>query len=145
LNNTQVYLDYSGTGVQITPQDGIILTNTQPYLNGVYGQIKLQGGGIFISSSVDENGNRIWSSSITPLGINANLLTAGQINTENIRIYSGDNMAFQWNPEGIFAYKNAKGKLNPNVYVKYSQNGIHLIDNTSDNTLDAWDEKVYGE
>lgn len=146
LNNTQVYLDYSGTGVQITPQDGIILTNTQPYLNGVYGQIKLQGGGIFISSSVDENGNRIWSSSITPLGINANLLTAGQINTENIRIYSGDNMAFQWNPEGIFAYKNVKGELNPNVYVKYSQNGIHLIDNTLlDNTLNPWDEKVYGE
>lgn len=135
LNNTQVYLDYSGTGVQITPQDGIILTNTQPYLNGVYGQIKLQGGGIFISSSVDENGNRIWSSSITPLGINANLLTAGQINTENIRIYSGDNMAFQWNPEGIFAYKNIEGELNPNVYVKYSQHGLHYIDETLE-----WDD-----
>ena len=135
LNNTQVYLDYSGTGVQITPQDGIILTNTQPYLNGVYGQIKLQGGGIFISSSVDENGNRIWSSSITPLGINANLLTAGQINTENIRIYSGDNMAFQWNPEGIFAYKNVEGELNPNVYVKYSQHGLHYIDETLE-----WDD-----
>ena len=135
LNNTQVYLDYSGTGVQITPQDGIILTNTQPYLNGVYGQIKLQGGGIFISSSVDENGNRIWSSSITPLGINANLLTAGQINTENIRIYSGDNMAFQWNPEGIFAYKNVEGELSSNVYVKYSQHGLHYIDETLE-----WDD-----
>jgi hypothetical protein len=82
--------------------------------------MKLQGGGIFISNSIDAAGNRIWSSSITPLGINASLLTAGQINTETIKILSGNNIAFQWNRDGIFAYKSEDETPNEKIYVRFS-------------------------
>lgn len=127
LNNNEIALNYSATGVQITPMDGIILTNQKPYTNGVYGQIVLQGGGIFVSNSIDaETGERIWNTGITPQGINASLINAGQINTNLIKIFAGEEMAFQWNSEGIYAYKfNDEGLALNNEYIKYSQEGIH--------------------
>ena len=125
LNNNSFWLSWSATGVEITNEQGIILTNKRPYANGVYGQVILQGGGIFLSSSVDANGNRIWSAAITPDGINASLMTAGQLNTERVLVYAGENMAFQWNGEGIFAYRRETDKPKENEYVRFSQNGLH--------------------
>jgi hypothetical protein len=76
---------------------------------------------VFLSSSLDAQGNRIWSEAVTPTGINASLLTAGAIDTSLIRIYSGDNLSFQWNGEGLFAYKrDEEGRPTMDAYVKYS-------------------------
>jgi hypothetical protein len=33
------------------------------------------------------------------------MITAGQLDTNLIRVFAGENVAFQWNGEGIFAYK----------------------------------------
>lgn len=130
INNNNISFNFSNTNVQIDDTQGIILTNTSPYMNGVYGQVALRGGGIFLSNSIDENGNRIWSTGITPTGINASLLTAGQLDTSMIRIFAGNNLAFQWNPEGIFAYtRNEDGVPNLNKYVRYSDKGLQYVDN----------------
>lgn len=141
LKNNSYLLNWSATGVEITPDQGIILTNKTPYSNGVTGQVILQGGGIFLSDSVDANGNRIWSQAITPHGINASLINAGQLNTDKILVYAGDNMAFQWNPEGIHAYKIDENGLHKDIYVKYSQHGLHLVNNSlgdwGDNLIDG--------
>ena len=141
LKNNSYLLNWSATGVEITPDQGIILTNKTPYSNGVTGQVILQGGGIFLSDSIDANGNRIWSQAITPHGINASLINAGQLNTDKILVYAGDNMAFQWNPEGIHAYKIDESGLHKDVYVKYSQHGLHLVNNSlgdwGDNLIDG--------
>ena len=126
INGGDLYFNYSNTGVEINPTRGIVLTNMKPYLNGVYGQVALQGGGIYLSNSVNpETGERIWNTSITPMGINASLITAGQLNTNLIRIYADDQMAFQWNGEGIFAYGTKEGKTNIDEYVRYSKDGLH--------------------
>ena len=141
LKNNSYLLNWSATGVEITPDQGIILTNKTPYSNGVTGQVILQGGGIFLSDSVDANGNRIWSQAITPHGINASLINAGQLNTDKILVYAGDNMAFQWNPEGIHAYKIDESGLHKDIYVKYSQHGLHLVNDSlgdwGDNLIDC--------
>ena len=141
LKNNSYLLNWSATGVEITPDQGIILTNKTPYSNGVTGQVILQGGGIFLSDSVDANGNRIWSQAITPHGINASLINAGQLNTDKILVYAGDNMAFQWNPEGIHAYKIDESGFHKDIYVKYSQHGLHLVNNSlgdwGDNLIDG--------
>lgn len=130
INNNNISFNFSNTNVQIDDTQGIILTNTSPYMNGVYGQVALRGGGIFLSNSIDENGIRIWSTGITPSGINASLLTAGQLDTSMIRIFAGNNLAFQWNPEGIFAYtRNEDGIPNLNKYVRYSDKGLQYVDN----------------
>jgi hypothetical protein len=77
INNNNVSFNYSNTNVVIDPDQGIILTNTSPYMNGVYGQVALRGGGIFLSDAIDAAGGRIWSTGITPSGINASMITAG--------------------------------------------------------------------
>lgn len=148
LKNNSYLLNWSATGVEITPDQGIILTNKTPYSNGVTGQVILQGGGIFLSDSIDVNGNRIWSQAITPHGINASLINAGQLNTDKILIYAGDNMAFQWNPEGVHAYKIDDSGFHKDIYVKYSQHGLHLINDTlshidkDGNKYDKWPENL---
>lgn len=128
IANNNLAFNYSHTRVEINPTEGIILTNLTPYDNGVYGQVVLKGGGVFLSSSVDVAGSRIWSEAITPNGINASLLTAGAIDTSLIRIYSGDNLSFQWNGDGLFAYKRDKeGRPTMDAYVKYSDQGLQFI------------------
>ena len=79
---------------------------------------------------MDELGNRVWNSAITPDGINAALITAGQLDTNVIRIYNGNNMSFQWNSEGLYAYATDDlGRPDLNTYVRYSQDGLQYIAN----------------
>ena len=130
IDNNNIAFNFSGTNVTIDDTDGILLTNTSAYSNGVYGQVALRGGGIFLSNSVDDVGERVWGTGITPSGINASYLRAGQIDTNLIKIYSGNNVAFQWNGEGIFAYvKDSNGIPNLSQYVRYSENGLQYVNN----------------
>lgn len=69
------------------------------------GVVAYRGGGIFTATEKDEYGNWIWNTGIVPQGINANLITAGQLDTNKIKVYSGDRIRFQLNGDGLFAYK----------------------------------------
>jgi hypothetical protein len=74
---------------------GILLTNEKAYSNGVFGQVALQGGGIYLSNAMNLSTNeRIWNTAITPTGINASLIRTGQLDTNVIRILAGNEMAF---------------------------------------------------
>ena len=125
--NNNISMNYSNTNVAIDDNDGITLTNSQPYLNGVYGQVKLIGGGIFLSNAIDASGARIWNTGITPNGINAAMINAGQLDVEKVRVFAGNNIAFQWNSEGIFAYKQEEDKVDLNTYVHYSDKGLQFF------------------
>ena len=120
------YFDYSTCGVEITKDRGIILTNDRPYANGVFGQVALRGSGIFVSDSIDPiTGRRVWSNAITAGGINASLITTGQLDTNLIRIFSGDQMTFQWNSEGLIAYKqDGITGVDINTFIRYSDKGL---------------------
>lgn len=78
------------------------------------GVVAFRGGGIFTATERDTSGNWIWNTGILPSGINANLITSGQLDTNKIRIFAGDQLKFQWNGEGLFAYKSF-----PNEYLEY--------------------------
>ena len=125
--NNNISMNYSNTNVEIDDVNGIVLTNQQPYLNGVYGQVKLMGGGIFLSNAIDASGARIWNTGITPNGINAALINAGQLDVNKVRVFAGNNVAFQWNSEGIFAYKQDEGSVDLNTYVRYSDKGLQFV------------------
>ena len=131
FDNNKIELTYSNTNVRIDDLDGIVLTNTEPYTNGVYGQVVLQGGGIFLSNTVDSNEERIWTTGITPNGINASTITTGQLDANLVRIFAGNNLAFQWNSEGLYAYKRDEetNSYLPNTYVRYSDKGLQYLDN----------------
>lgn len=123
-NNNLVYNSGVTSGVYFD-EYGIVVETTFPYANGVTGQLLLRGGAILLSDSVDADGNRIYTTGITPAGINASVITAGRLDTEKINIYSGDQVRFAWTAEGLNAYgQNADGSTDFFTYVKYNQDGI---------------------
>lgn len=134
ISDADLAFNFSNTNVSIDDVQGILLTNEKAYSNGVFGQVALQGGGIYLSDTMNLTTNeRIWNTAITPAGINASLIRTGQLDTSVIRVYAGNEMAFQWNSEGIFAYKNENGIVTDETYVKYSQHGLEYVD--GENTL----------
>ena len=55
-------------------------------LNGIWatsenGVVAMRGGGIFCATTKDQYGNWLWNTGITPSGINASLINAGQLDT----------------------------------------------------------------
>lgn len=79
--------------------------------NGIWGTseagvVAFRGGGIFTSTKKDNAGNWIWNTGIVPQGINADLITAGQLDTNRVMVYAGDKLRFQLNGDGLFAYKS---------------------------------------
>lgn len=93
------------------------------------GVIAIRGGGIFTATEKDADGNWKWNTGILPTGINADLITSGQLDTNRIRIYAGNKVAFQMNGEGIFAYKN----LDSSDEINLSEEDYNkLIDNYAD-------------
>ena len=70
------------------------------------GVVAFRGGGIFTAYQRDVDGNWIWNTGITPEGINANLITTGQLDTNRIKVYAGDKLRFQLNADGLYAYKS---------------------------------------
>lgn len=132
LDNTEAQFTFGNNSITLDRQGGMVITNQNAYRNGVYGQIKLSAGGIYCSDTVDNTGERIWSTGITPQGINASLITAGQIDTKYIRILSGDQTRFQWNESGLYAFADdttateSSGKINLDVstFVRFNEEGL---------------------
>lgn len=128
-SNSLIFNSGYTSGVQFN-DEGILIENAYPYVNGVTGLVALKGGGIFLSDSVDADGNRIFHTGITPAGINASVITTGRLDTEKINIYSGDQVRFTWNSEGLVAYaQDDAGTTSYNTYVKYNENGLTFNDN----------------
>ena len=110
-------------------QDGNL---TIDEVNGIWaksdnGVVAMRGGGIFCATQVDNDGNWLWNTGILPSGINASLITAGQLDTNLIRVYAGDNLRLQLNADGLFAYnKDDFGEANLYQYVVHNSEGLFL-------------------
>lgn len=134
-------LDYSFNNGKLTISegDGIWATSDD-------GVVAYRGGGIFTATEKDANGNWIWNTGILPQGINANLITTGQLDTNLIRIYAGDNLRLQMNGDGLFAYKEYEGTNNENVdpdtvdpkqYVVHNSEGLFLVAKAGAKIIDS--------
>lgn len=91
--------------------------------------LRLINGGLFVS----RNGGESWETGISGEGINANMLTAGQINTSIIQVMDGDCPAFRWDARGINAYdydlvNNRPTNFNYTKGVRYDRFGIYGFD-----------------
>lgn len=111
-------------------------------LNGIWarsdaGVVAMRGGGIFCATEQDSNGNWLWNTGIMPSGINASLLTAGQIDTNLIKIFAGENLRLQLNAEGLFAYKvNDLGEADLNRYIVHNSEGLFSTIIKNNNKVD---------
>ena len=100
-------------GIRAESQDGIVMMNSD---------------GIFCATEKNGNGEWKWNSSILPTGINASLLKAGTIDTNLIRIYAGDNLRFQMNANGLYAYRAKDAdEADQDQYVVHNSDGLFLI------------------
>lgn len=122
--------------------------------NGIWGTsdsgvVAYRGGGIFTATEKDENGNWIWRTGIIPQGINADLITTGQLDTSKIRVYAGDKLRFQLNGDGLFAYKSILNDTNlMTVMETYSEQPEGtaeraLYENFTEDCRDGLDQKQY--
>lgn len=98
ITNADLNYSFNNGALTIDPVNGIWGVSES-------GVVAVRGGGIFTATEKDANGNWIWNTGILPSGINADLLTAGQLDTNKILIYAGDEVRFQMNSSGLYAYK----------------------------------------
>ena len=87
LNNPNANINITGTNGNML-LTGSFLRFTDPVDSKK--AIKYSGTGVFTTTTLDENGESVeWQKMITPTGINATYLNAGQIDTKHINIMSG--------------------------------------------------------
>lgn len=112
--------------------------------NGIWGTsesgvVAFRGGGIFTATQKDASGDWVWNTGILPSGINASLITTGQLDTNLIRIFAGDDLKFQLNGDGLYAYRSWWGDdsftpttvredgLDLGQYVVHNSEGLFLV------------------
>lgn len=107
LNDAALILNNAGDQSVLVDINGITITDVDEPSQ----QIRLVGGGIFLRQQL-ENGEQRWTTAITAKGINASLITTGQINTGVIQIMNGTEPTFRWDALGITAYDFKTGLNN---------------------------------
>ena len=109
--------------------------------NGIWGTsdngvVALRGGGIFTATEKNNDGSWKWNTGITPEGINADLITTGQLDTNLIKIYAGDHLRFQMNGDGIFAYKTKISDAeNKTIHPMYEIEIKELLEKQANHTI----------
>lgn len=58
--------------------------------------------------------------------IDAGKIRSGQLNTELVSIFKGDDLSFIWNDQGLFAYAENNGVIDPTTYVRINKTGLML-------------------
>ena len=99
INNIDLDYAFNQGNLTIDEENGIWAISDD-------GVVAMRGGGIFTATEQDDDGNWQWNTGILPSGINASLITTGQLDTNLIRVYAGDKLRFQLNGDGLFAYKS---------------------------------------
>ena len=115
MNSTNEDVKIDKTGVTITSP------------NNRANVVKLVSSGILVSS----DGGNHYATAITGDGINADLLLAGVINTDQLLIGGRSNPNFMWNKLGISSFKTSDGKIDYSSFVRMDQYGIYGIKNYS--------------
>ena len=92
--------------------------------------LRIISGGLFLST----DGGLTWVSGITGKGINANVITSGQLNTSEIHIMNGNFPSFRWDKVGLSAYKfnidQATGEptaFDTSHFIRLDQYGLYGI------------------
>lgn len=141
FENNSLVLQNAKSESVVWDESGITVSSTQ---NGNE-IVRIVGGGIVLSN----DGGKTWTTGITGSGINANTISTGVLNTNNIRIFNGDQQAFQWDKSGINAYAPLEdGKYDLNQFVRfnhlgmfgYKDNGYVLVARKEDGTWPTFKE-----
>lgn len=120
IENSADILVWSNNEHVVSDTTGITLTNSDNA-----NVVKLVSRGIILST----DGGTSWKTAITGSGINADLLTTGQLNTKMLLIGNSDNPNFFWNDLGLSAFRINDKNINYSSFVRLDQYGIYGIQN----------------
>ena len=132
--------------ITIDKESGITLKD-----NNSSNAVKLIGNGIFLTENYDDDQVK-WKTGITGKGLNADAITAGNIDTKQINIWNSSEgqIRFRWNEQGLFAYGDSADTntveeggiatstattsdldkiIDYKKYVKFNQDGLNFSDN----------------
>lgn len=99
--------------------------------------VRVTSGGIYLT----EDGGDSWTTGISASGINAKVITTGQLNTGNVTIMNGRQPAFRWDSKGLNAFKETeqieideegkevvKNIRSSKTFVRFDEHGLYGID-----------------
>lgn len=95
-------------------------------------KMRILADGIFITNSLDAAGQPEWKTGITADGINASVITAGEINTANIRIFSDGQPNQTWNALGITSYQLTGDEVDTNRFIRFDNFGFYFVNEEND-------------
>ena len=99
-------------------------------------------GGIFVSN---DNG-KTFTAGLTAKGFNANLITAGQIDTSKIVIRNSDIPQYVWDTQGMTAYSmEEKDNIRENSFVRFDQFGTWMTDRGALFARNWWEDATNKE
>lgn len=108
-------------------------------------QIRMIGGGLFVT----KDGGETWRTGVTGDGINADVITTGQLNAGEINIATGKVPTHRWDKKGITAYETSYNtdtgtitSSNNANFVRFDEFGIYGIRGNAD--FDARVGEPYG-
>lgn len=97
-------------------------------------QVRMIGGGIFMTT----DGGETWKTGLTGDGINASVITTGQLNAGEVNIMTGNAPSHKWDGKGITAYKTsynidsgAISSVDNSNFVRMDEFGIYGIQNNA--------------
>lgn len=110
-------------------------------------QVRIIGGGIFMTT----DGGESWKTGLTGDGINASVITTGQLNAGEVNIMTDSAPSHKWDNRGISAYK-AEYNINDGTitsidngsFVRMDEFGIYGIKNIPDFDARVFDENGHG-
>ena len=115
--------------------------------------------GMFIANSLNSVGEPEWKTGITADGINASVLTAGEINTARVKIYADGQPNQVWDELGITSYQIQKiiengeevMEVDTNRFIRFDNFGFYFVNETDnlnwnyDDAGAAWFETMSRE
>lgn len=126
VNENGLAISNAGAQTVTCDEQGIITTDkTSPNK-----KVRIIGGGIYVS----QDGGETWRTGITGSGINADVITTGQLNAGEINIMTGKVASHRWDDKGITAYKTAYDTSTGNItsvdnasFVRFDEFGLYGI------------------
>lgn len=126
----------TNNGAVKTDSTGILIQDLTKASN----LVKINSRGIDISS----DGGNEWANVLNGKGVNADTLSTGTINTQNIWLMDGKNPSFRWDKSGISAYgfnENQEEELYDfGTYVRLDKYGLYGVKDGENYTATSLDD-----
>ena len=124
LNSAEMAIQNAGDQTVIWDSRGITVTDS---LNNAK-QLRLVSGAIMFRT-LDEKGDEVWKTGITPEGVSADLITAGRLDAGLIQIMDKNHPSFRWDARGLTAYLETADGYDTTSGVRFNSRGLFGFSN----------------